>query len=57
MKEQIEKEDRTVENIFSNYFEFLQENMDIWVCYKEEGTVFCKVDEIKVDINIIKYTN
>lgn len=37
--------DEADENIIPNYFEpFLQENVDIWVRYKEEDTVFCKAD-------------
>lgn len=33
------------ENIIPNYFEpFLQKNVDIWVHYKEEGTMFFKAD-------------
>lgn len=32
-------------NIIPNYFEpFLQENVDIWVRYSIEGTLFCKAD-------------
>lgn len=32
-------------NIIPNYFEpFLQENVDIWVRYMEDGTLFCKAD-------------
>lgn len=40
----IEKADNSG-NIIPNYFEpFLQENIDIWVRYMEDGTLFCKAD-------------
>lgn len=40
----VEKEENSA-NIIPNYFEpFVQENIDIWVRYKEDGTLFCKAD-------------
>lgn len=37
--------DETDTNIIPNYFEpFLQKNIDIWVRYLIEGTLFCKAD-------------
>ena len=39
------KRDDEDENIIPNYFEpFVQENVDIWVHYKAEGTTFFKAD-------------
>ncbi len=37
--------DETDTNIIPNYFEpFLQKNVDIWIRYAIEGTLFCKAD-------------
>lgn len=39
-----EKTDKDI-NVIPNYFEpFLQENVNIWIRYQQEGTVFCKAD-------------
>lgn len=39
------KDREEYDNIIPNYFEpFVQENIDIWVHYKEEGTTFFKAD-------------
>ena len=42
-------------NIIPNYFEpFLQENVDIWVHYKQEGTTFFKADGDQDRPNIMR---
>lgn len=43
------------ENIIPNYFEpFLQQNVDIWVHYKQDGTTFFKADGDQDRPNIIR---
>lgn len=48
--------DDTDVNIIPNYFEpFLQENVDIWVRYSEDGTLFCKADGDQDRPNMVRY--